>query len=208
MEKLIKEIEKSKIIAIVRGVNPQRMEPLLEALYDGGIKHVVITLNTKDALKNIEKMNKIYGSKMVIGAGTVLNAKMANDAINAGARFLLSPNVDEGMIRTALSRNVLPLPGALTPTEIGQAINYGATMIKLFPASSLGPKYIKELKGPFDKLKIIAVGGISLDNAKEYMKYGAVALGVGGSLVNNALIEAGDFKTITDYANKMRNAIL
>jgi len=208
MEELIREIEKYKIIAIVRGVNFLKMEPLFEALYDGGIKHVEITLNTKDACKSIDNMNNLYGSRMVIGAGTVLNAKMAKDAINAGARFLVSPNVDEGMITTAISHNVLPIPGAMTPTEIAQAINYGASMIKLFPVSILGPKYIKELTGPFDNLKIIAVGGISIDNAKEYMEYGAVGLGIGGSLINNTIIEDGDFKAITDYAKKLRNSIL
>lgn len=208
MRDLIKGIEDSKVVAIVRGIDPEKMEPLFQALLDGGIKYIEITLNTKDALKSIGNMNKVFGNDMIIGAGTVLNEEMAFRAMEVGARFLVSPNVDKGMIRAAVSNNVLALPGAMTPTEIGQALSYGAEVIKLFPSSSLGPSYIKELKGPFDHLKIIAVGGISAENAKEYMKAGAIGIGIGGSLVNKKLIEEGDFKAITQYAIRLREIIL
>lgn len=207
MKGLTEQIESSKIFAIVRGIDPDKMEPLFQALLDGGVKNIEITLNTKDALKSIEKMNRIFGRDMVIGAGTVVNEEMALMAIEAGARFLVSPNVDKGMISAAISNNVLPLPGAMTPTEISQAISYGAEIIKLFPASSLGAGYIKELKGPFDNLKVIAVGGISVDNVKEYIKVGAIGVGIGGGLVNKGLIEEGNFKAITKYATRLREIV-
>lgn len=207
MEKLIREIESSRIVAIIRGIAPEHMEPLFQALLDGGIRFAEITLNTKDVFKSIENMNKVFGTQMVIGAGTVLNEEMALRSIDAGARFLVSPNVDGGMIKAAIKNNILPLPGAMTPTEIVQAMNYGAEVIKLFPSSSLGPGYVKELKGPFDSLKLIAVGGISLDNIADYIKAGASGVGIGGNLVNKALIEQGQFQAIADYARKLREML-
>lgn len=203
MEELIRNIAANKVIAIVRGVQKEKMEPLFKALFDGGIRNIEITLNTEDALKSIEDMKKAFGSQMNIGAGTVLNENLAKEAINAGAQFLVSPNVDKGMISAAIEAKVLPIPGALTPTEIAQALSYGAELIKLFPSSTMGPKYIKELRGPFDKLKIIAVGGISLENAAEYIRSGAVGIGVGGQLVNKKLIEEENFRSITEYAEKL-----
>jgi 2-dehydro-3-deoxyphosphogluconate aldolase / (4S)-4-hydroxy-2-oxoglutarate aldolase len=207
MEELIKGIEEEKIIAIIRGVEENKIGYLFEALIEGGVKFAEVTLNTKGALKSIEKMNLKYGSNMTIGAGTVLDEKMAEGAIGAGAKFLVSPNVDAGMITKALSHKVLPIPGALTPTEIVQALRYGAPMVKLFPAGTFGTSYIKEVKAPLDDVKLVAVGGINLNNAAEYVKNGACAVGVGGSLIDKAAVERNDFKAISNYAKKLINLL-
>jgi 2-dehydro-3-deoxyphosphogluconate aldolase / (4S)-4-hydroxy-2-oxoglutarate aldolase len=207
MEELIKGIEEEKIIAIIRGVDEKKIEYLFEALIEGGIKFAEITLNTKDALKSIEKMNLKYSACITVGAGTVLDEKMAEGAIGAGARFLVSPNLDKGMITKALAHNVVPIPGALTPTEIVQAARYGAPLVKLFPAASFGTSYIKEIKAPLDDIKLIAVGGINLNNAAEFIKNGACAVGVGGNLIDKAAIERDDFKAISNYAKRLKSSL-
>lgn len=138
MRDILDKLKQSKVIAIIRGIEPQQAQPLFEALAAGGIELAEVALNTPNALQIIHEMRETYDGRMAVGAGTVLNANKAEEAIRAGAQFLISPNVDQGMIETALTHHVLPLPGALTPTEIVQAMNFGAPIVKLFPCSSLG----------------------------------------------------------------------
>jgi 2-dehydro-3-deoxyphosphogluconate aldolase/(4S)-4-hydroxy-2-oxoglutarate aldolase len=132
---------------------------------------------------------------------------MAEKAIAAGARFLVSPNLDAEVIKTALDNDVLPMPGVMTPTEIVQALKYGAPIVKLFPSSSLGAGYVKELKGPFSNLKLIAVGGINKDNIKDFIKAGAIGAGIGGSLVDKTAIEHEDYTKIAEYAKLLRESL-
>lgn len=204
MNELVRRVEDSKIIAIVRGIAQEKMGPLFNAFVNGGIEFAEVTMNTEGALESIEKMNQLFGSQIVIGAGTVLDKEMAEKAVAAGARFLVSPNLDAEVIKTALDNDVLPIPGVMTPTEIAQALKYGAPIVKLFPASSLGAGYVKELKGPFSNLKLIAVGGICKENIKDFIKSGAIGVGIGGSLVDKNAIERGDYTRIADYAKQLR----
>lgn len=207
MQELIKRVEASKIIAIVRGIAQENMEPLFNAFLNGGIEFAEVTMNTEGALESIRRMNKLFGSRIVIGAGTVLDKEMAEKAIAAGARFLVSPNLDAEVIEVALANNVLPMPGVMTPTEIAQALRYGAPIVKLFPSSSLGASYVKELKGPFGKMKLIAVGGINKDNIKDFIRAGAVGVGIGGSLVDKNAIDQGDYAKIEEYAKLLKELI-
>lgn len=197
---LRKELESEKIIAILRGVNSDDLEKVFEALINGGIKFAEITLNTNGALSDISRMREIFKNRIHVGAGTVLNRNSAEDAVKAGAEFLVAPNVDKGMIECALSNNVVPIPGAMTPTEVCLALNLGAEFIKIFPISVLGAKYIKELKGPFNNAKLIAVGSLSVESAVEYLKAGASGFAIGGKLVNKKAISEGNFEYITKYA--------
>lgn len=207
MTDVLQQLKSSKVIAIIRGIEPAQAQPLFEALEGGGIKLAEVTLNTPNALQIIQMMRKKYEGRMVIGAGTVLNAAYADEAIRAGAQFLISPNVDQGMIERALANEVLPIPGALTPTEIVQAMNFGASTVKLFPCSSLGPSYLKELKGPLSDVNLLAVGGITKDNAATYLKAGAFSIGIGGSLIALSEIQNGNYQAITTYAKQLMAAV-
>ncbi|KRF02433.1 hypothetical protein ASG89_24500 [Paenibacillus sp. Soil766] len=203
MSDVLTTLTASKVIAIIRGIELMQAPPLFEALAAGGIQLAEVTLNTPNALRIIDHMRKKYDGRMIIGAGTVLHAREAEGAIQAGAQFLISPNVDQGVIETALEQQVTPMPGALTPTEIVQAMNYGAPIVKLFPCSSLGPSYLKELRGPLNELNILAVGGITKENAASYLKAGATSVGIGGSLVALNEIQQGNYSAITNYAEQL-----
>ncbi|MCA0756506.1 bifunctional 4-hydroxy-2-oxoglutarate aldolase/2-dehydro-3-deoxy-phosphogluconate aldolase [Paenibacillus sp. N4] len=200
-------MKQSKVIAIIRGIETSKASPLFEALAEGGIRFAEVTLNTPNALQIIHEMRGKYDGRMAVGAGTVLNAKMAGEAVQAGAQFLISPNVDQGMIEAGLKQGVLPLPGAMTPTEIVQAVQAGAPMVKLFPCSSLGPGYVKELGGPLGEVDILAVGGIHKDNAASYIEAGAVGVGVGGSLISLRELQQGNYASITKYAEQLLAAV-
>ncbi|MEW9701061.1 bifunctional 4-hydroxy-2-oxoglutarate aldolase/2-dehydro-3-deoxy-phosphogluconate aldolase [Paenibacillus sp. SI8] len=204
---MTQRVKQSKIIVIIRGIEASMADPLFEALYEGGIRFAEVTLNTPDALNIIHAMRDKYEGRMSVGAGTVLNARMAHEAMQAGAEFLISPNVDQGMIEAALSRGVLPMPGAMTPTEIVQAIHYGAPMAKVFPCSSLGPGYIKELRGPLGHIDMLAVGGVTKENAAAFLEAGAIGVGVGGSLVSLHDIQQGHYAAIAQYAKQLVAAV-
>ncbi|MGI2296347.1 bifunctional 4-hydroxy-2-oxoglutarate aldolase/2-dehydro-3-deoxy-phosphogluconate aldolase [Paenibacillus sp. GXUN7292] len=201
MSKLtIEQLKEYQIVAIVRGVPFGQIKEVFEALYLGGIRIAEITLNTDQALEAIRCMREQYGNRMWVGAGSVLNQDMAGEAIEAGAQFLVSPNVDEGMIRYSISRGIMPLPGVMTPTEIVQAVRFGASLVKVFPCTSLGVGYIKELQGPLSHIPMLAVGGIGVDNITAYKKAGAIGAGVGGSLINKEWVRKHEYEKLTDYA--------
>ncbi|MGG1554064.1 bifunctional 4-hydroxy-2-oxoglutarate aldolase/2-dehydro-3-deoxy-phosphogluconate aldolase [Paenibacillus ferrarius] len=201
------DIEQHKVIAILRNVPPERLKQVLEALYEGGIRLAEITLNSPGALTGIAAMSEAFEGRLILGAGTVMNKDEAKHAIQAGAQFLISPHVDEGIIDVALAHSILPLPGALTPTEIVRAMDAGAPYIKLFPCSAVGVGYVKELLGPFHTCKLIAVGGINENNAAGYISAGAVGVGVGSSLVSVDDIQHEKFEAITSRAIKITESI-
>jgi 2-dehydro-3-deoxyphosphogluconate aldolase/(4S)-4-hydroxy-2-oxoglutarate aldolase len=159
-------------------------------------------LNSADALFVINRLSKEFKDKMLIGAGTVLNAEMANEAIDAGARFIISPIVDEGTILTTRKRGSVSIPGAYTPTEIYKAYAMGGEIIKVFPASS-NANYIKEIRAPLSQIPLMPTGGITLQNIQEFKKAGAVAFGIGSSLVDaKHAITKEYLQTITETARQ------
>jgi len=172
-----------KIIAIVRGAEPGAVLQMAEALWEGGIQLMEITLNSPQALAVIEELTKKMGDKMLIGAGTVLTARDAEKAIASGARFIISPIVDAATIELTRRHGVVSIPGAYTPTEIVHAYTSGGHIIKVFPASS-NMNYIKEIRGPLPHIPLMPTGGINLDNIREFKDAGAVAFGIGTALVN------------------------
>jgi 2-dehydro-3-deoxyphosphogluconate aldolase/(4S)-4-hydroxy-2-oxoglutarate aldolase len=193
-------IEQTRIIAIVRGVEEQHISKVAQALLDGGIRAMEITLNTAGALEMIAKLQTQFGEHMYIGAGTVLDIEDAKQAIQAGASYLVTPNTDEDVIRHAAEQGVPIFPGAMTPTEIVKAWKAGATAVKIFPGASLGLGYIKELQGPLNHIPMIAVGGVNEDNIGQFVQAGCYGLGIGGSLVNLKEIAAGNYSWIRDKA--------
>jgi 2-dehydro-3-deoxyphosphogluconate aldolase / (4S)-4-hydroxy-2-oxoglutarate aldolase len=197
---LLSLLTKEKIIAIVRGIPMGSGEQTAKALAEGGISFLEITLNTDGALNMIDEIKGKFGEGIRVGAGTVLNLKMAKEAIQAGAEYIISPNLDEEVLTYGLEQGVEVWPGTMTPSEIVRAYNLGAKAVKVFPIGSLGVKYIKDLRAPLNHIPMVATGGVNLDNIKEVLSYGAVAVGLGGNLVNNSLIEKGDFEKITQMA--------
>jgi 2-dehydro-3-deoxyphosphogluconate aldolase/(4S)-4-hydroxy-2-oxoglutarate aldolase len=197
---VLKIIGETKVISIIRGIEGNDAETLIKALQDGGINTLEITMNTPSALSIIEKASAIGG--LTVGAGTVLTQEMAKQSIEAGAQFVLSPSLDLKVIEYCLKHQVLPVPGVLTPTELYTAFSHGAELLKIFPAGSLGPQYIKDLLGPFKGMKLLPVGGVSVENTSAFMRSGAYAVGVGSFLANPELAKAGDWKTITERAKQ------
>ena len=195
-------ILKNKIVAIVRGIHPTDVIKIAYALLEGGVNTMEVTLNSSDALSVISELNKEMKNKMLIGAGTVLNATMANEAIDVGACFIISPIVDEETINATKKRGAVSIPGAYTPTEIYKAFSMGGEIIKVFPASS-NVNYIKEVRAPLPQIPLMPTGGVGLQNIQEFKKAGAVAFGIGGSLVDAKQKVTSEYlQKITDTAKK------
>jgi 2-dehydro-3-deoxyphosphogluconate aldolase/(4S)-4-hydroxy-2-oxoglutarate aldolase len=199
----LQEIERTRIVAIVRGVEEQHIVSVAEALLQGGVTVMEVTLNTPGALRMIGQLQHKFGNDMYIGAGTVLDLDDAERAVEAGASFLVTPNMDEKVIRWSKQQGIPIFPGALTPTEIVKAWKAGATAVKVFPSASLGLTYIKELMGPLNHIPMMAVGGVTEENIREFLQIGCYGLGIGGSLINLKEIQAGNFRWITEKAAKL-----
>ncbi|GGD76915.1 bifunctional 4-hydroxy-2-oxoglutarate aldolase/2-dehydro-3-deoxy-phosphogluconate aldolase [Paenibacillus nasutitermitis] len=197
---LMEELRQRKVIAIVRGVPEAHADDTAEALTDGGIRLIEVTLNTPGAYGIIRRWRDRFGDRARIGAGTVLDEEMAAKAIDAGAEYLITPNIDEATICCAVAANVPIVPGAMTPTEIVRAWKLGAKAVKVFPAGTLGASYLKELQGPLSHIPMVATGGVNPDNMADYAAAGACAFGVGGSLVNLAWIRAGEYGKLREHA--------
>lgn len=175
-------IQQEKLVAIVRLKESGLAAEVIKNLVAGGIKVLEVTSNTPNYLEEITKARSAF-PKVLIGAGTVTNASIAKDAIRAGAQFIVTPNTDQDIVKTAHHYGVPVLMGALTPTEISMAAGYGADIIKLFPAGNLGLDYFKSLMGPYKDILFFPVGGIGLDNVQDWLAAGAAGVGVGSVLV-------------------------
>ncbi len=183
-------------MGILRGISLQQTEPFLEAAHRAGLRHVEVTLNTPDAYSIIKNASRNFAGRFTLGAGTVLSVEEARKALEAGATFLVSPTLNEEVAAFCNRKGVAYFPGAFTPTEIERAWKAGAAMVKVFPASQLGPGYFKEIKGPFAGIKMMAVGGVRAGNAHEYLKSGAQAVAVGGSVFSRERLMSGDTESV------------
>ena len=200
MMSLLNQLEKDRMIAIIRGLTAEQAGKTARALSDGGIRFLEVTMNTQGATSMIADWRTEFNEAMYIGAGTVLDLGMAKEAIAAGAQFLVTPNTDAEVIEYALSRDIEVFPGALTPTEIVNAWKLGARAVKLFPMASLGLQYLKEIRGPLDQIRLIPTGGVSLNNINEFLNAGAFACGLGGHLIDKNRIQTGQYEEITKLA--------
>lgn len=207
-ERVIKEILDKKIIAIVRGVDEEQALKIAKALYEGGVTMVEVTFNQKNPAQFVNTANAIrainaeLGDKMLVGAGTVTSVELVEMAAEAGAKYIISPDADVEVIKKTRELGLVSLPGAYTPTEAKQAYNAGADMVKLFPCVGDAPAYLKAICAPFNHIPFLAVGGVNADNAADFIKAGAVGVGVGGSLVNKKWADAGEYWRITEEAKK------
>lgn len=170
------------VIGILRGIQGDFFGDLMDAAFRAGLQAIEVTLNTEGAEAMIAAGRDRVPDGKLLGMGTVCNVRQAERAVDAGAMFLVTPNVDPEVIAHAATRNVPVVAGALTPTEVYAAWTAGASMVKVFPCGPMGPAYIRDLLGPFDRIKLVAVGGVNADNVKAYFAAGACAVGVGTSL--------------------------
>ena len=212
-ETIIQSVLEYKLIAIVRGVYGEDCVNLAKALWEGGIKLLEVTFDQSNealwekTVDTIRMLNKQLGDRMTFGAGTVTSEKLVALAKDAGAQFIVSPDCDPAVIRATVEAGMVSMPGALTPTEVLQAHKAGADFVKLFPANTLGPGYLKSIAAPINHVKLLAVGGVNEKNVAEFLKAGAVGAGVGGNLVNKAWIAEGKFQEITELAKAFTDAV-
>lgn len=201
---LLQEILDGGIIAIVRASQPENLVAVLEAVAEGGVAVAEVTMTVPSALEVIEAAVRRLGDRLILGAGTILDAETCRAAILAGAEFVVSPTPNLDVIRLCRRYGKLCFPGAFSPTEVLHAWEAGADIVKVFPADVLGPKYLKAIHGPLPQILLMPTGGIDLDNAAEFLRAGACCLGVGGSLASAELIAAGDLTAIRERAARFR----
>lgn len=212
-QSIINAVETHKLIAIVRGAAPEKCEKVAQALYDGGFRLMEITYDQKhpetwkDTAAAIGAVAKAFAGKMYVGAGTVTCPELVELTAEAGGLFIISPDVNEEVIRRTNELGLVSIPGALTPTEILTAHRAGADFVKLFPAGTLGAGYLKAVKAPISHVKLLVVGGVDDKNLASFLAAGAAGAGIGGNLVNGALVEAGQYDRITENARAFLAAI-
>lgn len=200
---VLNRLKDNGIFAVLRHSTIDTIVPICKALADGGIQSIEITAETPNIAAIIEKAVNEVGDQILVGAGTVLDPETARLVISAGAQFIVSPTLNIETIKMTKRYGVVSIPGAFTPTEILTAYEHGGDMIKVFPASSLGPNYVKNVHGPLPQIPIIFTGGITLDNLAEYVNSGAVGIGLGSDLVDPRKLKTDeDYKNITERARK------
>ena len=197
---VIEQILSKKIIAVVRLDDYARAIDVARALVAGGITVLEFTLTGQGAIEAVSATRKAMGDAVCVGVGTVLKAEDAETAIDAGAQFAVTPAVLRQVIATCVKRQTLVLGGGFTPTELLEAHEAGAELVKVFPARLGGPKFIKDVLAPLPFLKLVPTGGVGPENARDYLAAGAAAVGIGGNLVSNKLVAAEAFDQITATA--------
>lgn len=190
------------IVAVIRAESPDLLADVAEALLAGGVEVMEVTFTVPGAVQVLEKVAGKLGGRVLLGAGTVLDPETARAAILAGAEFIVAPSVNPQVIELCRRYSKLVMPGALTPTEIVAAWQAGADIVKIFPSELTGPKYLRAINAPLPQIRLMPTGGVNLDTASEYLRAGACALGIGGSLVEPQAVASGDLARIETLARK------
>lgn len=198
----VTRIVESGVVAVIRAPRGELLADVAEALLAGGVEVMEVTFTVPRALQVLEQVAQRLGDKILLGAGTVLDAETARAALLAGAEFIVSPTVNLDVIRLCRRYDKAVLPGAFTPTEVLTAWEAGADIVKIFPSDVTGPAYIKALRGPLPHVRMMPTGGVNLETAAAFLRAGACALGVGGSLVEPKAVAAGDLKRIESLARQ------
>ena len=212
-DEVIKKIEQEKIIVIVRGVEAEKLIPLAEAMYEGGIRLLEITYSAngktsdEETADNIRRLSEHFKGRMYIGAGTVLTENQVELTYKAGGRFIISPDTCPEVIKRTRELEMVSMPGALTPSEIQIAHKSGADFVKMFPITNMGVGYVKAVLAPLSHIKLLAVGGVNADNMKDYLKAGVCGFGIGSNIIDKKMLAKEDYKGITDLAEKYISAL-
>jgi len=207
-DETLKRLLDCGIVAVIRAKSKDQLAPIAQALIAGGVLGIEVTMSTPNAIAGIEALANSIGDRAIVGVGTVLDAHTARDAIAAGAQFVVSPILDEEVIATTKRYGKISIPGAFTPTEILRAWTAGADVVKVFPSTSLGPTYFKDLLAPLPQVRLTPTGGVDLKNAGEWIKAGAACLGVGSSLVSKDAVAREDWAAITQAARAFVEAVV
>ncbi len=190
------QFDKQPVLGIIRGAPPDSAHGVMQACISAGLQYLEFTLNSKEALAFIEEGAREFPEALCVGAGTVLSVADAERAVNSGAKFIVAPTLNEAVAAYSRERNLPYFPGALTPTEIEKAWNCGATMVKVFPANQMGPGYFSTVRGPFNEVRLMAVGGVGPDNVHSYLGAGASAVALGGSVFSPERMKNKEFDVI------------
>jgi 2-dehydro-3-deoxyphosphogluconate aldolase/(4S)-4-hydroxy-2-oxoglutarate aldolase len=197
----------SGVVAIMRAKSPDQLLEAAQAVLEGGVNAIEVTMTTPGALDVIRQATASFGAGVLFGAGSVLDPETARAAILAGAQFVVCPTFNPHTIEICNRYSIPIMPGAYTPTEILNAWEAGATLVKVFPASVGGPAYIKAVKAPLPQVRLAAVGGVEVGNTADFIRAGCEVVGVGGELVNQKLLDARDFAAITERASYFRQEV-
>jgi len=199
-EKTLESIKNTGIVPVIRAKSSEEAIDITEAVKDGGIKVLEITMTVPGAISVIKELSDKYRDDpdITIGAGSILDGETARNAILAGAEFVVGPSLNQDMLEVANRYQKVVIPGAMTPTEVVKAMEAGADIVKIFPAALFGPKIIKAIKGPIPQARLLPTGGVNHDNVKEWFKAGSFAVGAGSAIVKGA--EEGDFDQVRDNA--------
>jgi 2-dehydro-3-deoxyphosphogluconate aldolase/(4S)-4-hydroxy-2-oxoglutarate aldolase len=202
-EDTVARVEREGVVAVIRLENAALLPRVVEALAAGGVQAIEVTMTVPGAIESIRRLTASVPGDTLIGAGTLLDSETAQRAIDAGARFIVSPVFRPAMIGVCHAAGVPAMPGCYTPTEILSAWDAGADIVKVFPAGGLGPSFLKDVRAPLPQVKLMPTGGVTVENAGEWLRAGAVAVGVGSALVDARLVAAGDFDAITRRAERI-----
>ncbi len=204
---ILKSIEDCGLIVVVRAESARQAMEIAQAVAQGGISAVEITMTVPDAVSVLKEARKILPQDILLGAGTVLDGKTAQACITAGAEFIVSPVLNLDVVKACRKSGKVVIPGAFTPTEIMAVVRSGADIVKLFPASIGGPELVKDLRGPFPALKLLPTGGVNLENAGQFIRAGAFAVAVGGNIVDKKAVAEGNYAVVTQNARKFVAAV-
>jgi 2-dehydro-3-deoxyphosphogluconate aldolase / (4S)-4-hydroxy-2-oxoglutarate aldolase len=202
-EQVLGAILQTKVVAVIRMKDAARLADVAAALGRGGVRALEITMTVPGAVEIIREMARTKAPGRLVGAGTVLDAGTATDVIAAGADFVVSPITDMATVQACREADVLVAPGAFTPTEIVTAWRAGADIVKVFPATSLGPQFFRDLRGPLPRVRLMPTGGVTVENAREFLAAGAAAVGLGTALVDAKAVEAGDWAALEERARRL-----
>ena len=207
MNETLSRLVDSGVVAVLRGVPADQLIEIAEALREGGVTAVEITADTPNVGDLIGEVAGSFDDEVVVGTGTVLDSETARTTLMAGAEFVVSPSLHEDVIETCNRYGAVSAPGVMTPTEAVRGYEAGADFVKVFPAKTVGPAHLGAMKGPLGQIPMMPTGGVSPDNAAEYVEAGAFAVGAGGALVDYDAAERGDYEVITETAREFTRVV-
>ncbi len=204
---IVQRVIAEGVVAVIRVTEPRKLPHVIEAIADGGVRAVEITLTVPGAIEQIALADKTFGDRILLGVGSVTKSKQAVEAIQAGAKYVVSPIFRSKIVKTALDMGVPAFPGAFTPTEIMAAVRAGADIVKVFPADVVGMPFFKAVKAPLPNVNLMPTGGVSLTNAADWMAAGACAVGIGSALVTKQALADDDYAQLKENARIVRENI-
>ncbi|RLM76254.1 bifunctional 4-hydroxy-2-oxoglutarate aldolase/2-dehydro-3-deoxy-phosphogluconate aldolase [Halorubrum sp. Atlit-26R] len=207
MNETLSRLDDSGVVAVLRGVEADQLIEITEALREGGVTAVEITADTPDVAEKLGEVAGSFDDEVVVGTGTVLDSETARTTLMAGAEFVVSPSLHEDVIETCNRYGAVTAPGVMTPTEAVRGYEAGADFVKVFPAKTVGPAHLGAMKGPLGQIPMMPTGGVSPDNAADYVDAGAFAVGAGGALVDYDAAERGDYESITETAREFTRVV-